>query len=102
MIKLLFSLQNEIQKIKSINIINKILSFLIEKKKLDLIIYNNKIKNRLKIDIEYYKKISGRYKIGENNGLGKEYILNTDILLFEGEYSKKKENLEKNIMIKVI
>ena len=60
--------QNLIQSIKSVKNINQIFLFLINTKKLDLIIYNNKIKNRLKIDIEYYKKISGRYKIGENNG----------------------------------
>ena len=60
-----------------------------------MIIYNKKIKSRLKIDIEYYKKISGRYKIGENNGLGKEYKLNTNILLFEGEYFNKKRKCGK-------
>ena len=86
---------NLIQLIKSINNINRIFSYLIEIKKLNLIIYNKKIKNRLKIDIEYYKKISGRYKIGENNGLGKEYKLNTNILLFEGEYFNKKRKCGK-------
>ena len=81
---------NLIQSIKYINSINKIFSYLIETKKLYLIIYNKEIKNRLKIDIDYYKKISGRYKIGENNGLGEEYKLNTNILLFKGEYLNKK------------
>ena len=81
---------NLIQSIKYINSINKIFSYLIETKKLYLIIYNKEIKNRLKIDIDYYKKQSGRYKIGENNGLGEEYKLNTNILLFEGEYLNKK------------
>ena len=38
------------------------------------------------VDIEYYKKQSGKYKIGAKNGKGKEYILNTNKLIFEGEY----------------
>ena len=89
---------NLIQSIKYINSINKIFSYLIETKKLYLIIYNKEIKNRLKIDIDYYKKISGRYKIGENNGLGEEYKLNTNILLFKGEYlnKKRKSGIEYN------
>ena len=87
--------QNLIQLIKSFNNINKIFTYLIETKKLDLIIYNNKIKNRLKIDIEFYKKVSGRYIIRDINGLGKEYKLNTNILLFEGEYLNKKRKCGK-------
>ena len=38
------------------------------------------------INIEDYKNISKRIKIGPKNGLGKEYKKETNILLFEGEY----------------
>ena len=44
------------------------------------------------MDINNYKKISGKYKIGEKNGKGKEYILNEKKLVFEGEYINGKRN----------
>ena len=83
---------NLIKSIKSLMITRKIFSFILEKKKLDLIIYNNQIKQKLNIDIEYYKKASGKLKICERNGLGREYILNTCIKIFEGEYKNNKRN----------
>ena len=43
-------------------------------------------------DIEDYKKISGKYKIIDKNGFGKEYELDTNILIFEGEYLNGKRN----------
>jgi len=33
----------------------------------------------LGIDINHYKKISRRYRIGKKNGFGKEFILNKNI-----------------------
>jgi len=54
--------------LKSINssyILEMILSFLYEKKKLDLIIYNKQIQKKLNINIDVYKKISGKYKKGK-------------------------------------
>ena len=78
--------------IKSLNIIKYILSFLYKNKKLDLIVYNKNLQNKLGIDIEYYKEISGRYKIIDTNGKGKEYELITNQLLFEGEYKNGKRN----------
>ena len=71
---------------------SKILSNLNEKKKLDLIKYNNQIKKRLKIDIQNYKKSSGKYKIDGINGNGKEYIIKNNLLIFEGEYKSGKRN----------
>ena len=44
------------------------------------------------VDIEDYKKASGRYKIVEKNGKGREYILNSNKLIFEGEYLNWKRN----------
>ena len=78
--------------VKSILNIKNILSHLPLIKKLKLIIYNKQLKNKLGIDIDLYKKTSGRYKIGKKDGLGKEYILNTEILLYEGRYKNGKRN----------
>ena len=46
----------------------------------------------LSINIEYYMKMSGRYKVGGINGNGKEYEILSDELLFEGEYKNGKRN----------
>ena len=49
--------------IKSSFIIKIIFSFLYEKKKYNMIIYNKELQNMLSFDIEDYKKISSKYKI---------------------------------------
>ena len=76
--------------IKSIYILKYIFSYINERQKFNMIVYNKKIQKIFGIDIENYKKISGKYKIDGKNGEGKEYILNTNELIFEGEY---KENV---------
>ncbi len=79
----------EIKYIGDINssyIINGIFLFLNEKQKFNLIIYNKKLQKIFGIDIITYKKLSGKYKIGEKNGEGREYTLIGDKLIFEGEY----------------
>ena len=81
-----------IRYIKSIYILKGVLSYLKEKQKLDIIIYNQKLQKFLSVDFEYYKKTSGKYKIGEKNGNGKEFKLNTNKLIFEGEYLNGKRN----------
>ena len=81
-----------IRDIKSLYIKKKIFSFLEEKQKLNIILYNKELQKELLVDIEDYKKSSGKYKIGKNDGLVKEYILNTNILIFEGEYLNGKKN----------
>ena len=55
-----------------------IFSFITKKGKFKLIIYNKEFQNKFKIDIEDYKKESGKYKIGEKNGKGIEYDLYTN------------------------
>ena len=78
--------------IKSSYIIkDKIFTFL-DKKKLNLIIYNKELQNMCSIDNEDYRKISGKYKIDEKNGKGWEYQINTNRLLFEGEYLNGRKN----------
>ena len=77
-------------------------SFLSENKKLEIIIYNKNLQNKLDINIEDYKRISKTYREGEKNGKGKEYIISTNIMIFKGEYlNGKKMEKEKNIMIMV-
>jgi len=78
--------------IKSIIILKKIFSILHEKQKLNLIINNKRLQKLFFIDIKDYKQISGKYKIIEKDGKGKEYILDTKIVIFEGDYINKKRN----------
>ena len=67
--------------IKSSKILKIVFSFIEEKQKLKIIINNKEIQKLISINIEDYKKLSGRYKIVEKNGKGKEYSLKTNILL---------------------
>ena len=78
--------------IKSPYIINKIFSYLNENRKLNIIKYSKFFQNILSINIEYYKKISGKYKIDGINGNVEEYGLITDIIIFKGEYKNGKRN----------
>jgi len=54
--------------IKSLYNIKRIFSFLYEKQKLKMIVYNKEMQKICSIGIEDYKKISKKYKIGERNG----------------------------------
>ena len=78
--------------IKSAYIIKGIFSLLNEKQQLNMIIYNKQLQKILGVDIKDYKKISGKYRIGEKNGKGREYSLIEDKLIFEGEYLNGKRN----------
>ncbi len=81
-----------IDNIKSPYILRKLLSLLCETKKLDLLIYNKRLQNKMKINIENYKNIRYKYKIAEGNGKGKEYIINTNIIIFESKNLNGKRN----------
>ena len=59
--------------IKSSHNIKRMFSFLHEKRKLKMIVYNKEVQKICSIGFEDYKKISRKYKIGERNGKGKEY-----------------------------
>ena len=82
---------NLIQSVSSLYIIKNIFSLLSEKKKLKLINYNKNYHKKLDIDINDFKRVSGKHLIVEKNGKGKEYD-NENRLLFEGEYFKQKKN----------
>ena len=51
-----------------------------------------KIQNKLKIDIESFKKESQRYRIVHENGICKEFLKNTKYLIFEGEFKDGKKH----------
>ena len=90
-----FREKNILLDIKCKYIIEEVLSFLHEKEKLNLIIHNKQLQKAIGINIDhykYYKVKRGNYKIVEANGKGKEYDINTNILLFEGEYSNGERN----------
>ena len=76
--------------VKSDYIIKKIFSFQDERRKLDIIKYSNFFKKKISVNIKNYKMLSGRYKIMEINGIGKEYSIYNDKLIFEGEYKNGK------------
>jgi antitoxin component YwqK of YwqJK toxin-antitoxin module len=78
--------------IKSEKNLKEIFSFLGRKKLFNLIIYNKHLQNIFKINIEEYKSLSGKYKIGKKDGIGKVYKLNTNILISEGEYLNGERN----------
>ena len=83
----------KLRDIDSSYVIEEVFSFLNKKQlPLNLIIYNKELQNFLSIDIDDYKKISGKYKECEKNGKGREYLLNTKILVFEGEYLNVRRN----------
>ena len=77
--------------IKSSYIFNEIFSYLSENIKLKLINYNKKYQQKLGINIDHYKNISYKYKIGERKGIGMEYNIN-NLLLFKGKYLNGKKN----------
>ena len=85
---------NLIKSVKSIFIFKKVFSYLLELRKLTLTIYNKKIQNKLGIDLEYIKKISGRYQTRKKDGYGKLYRLkeNISLLIYKGEYKNGKWN----------
>ena len=82
----------KLRDIKSFYIIKGIFSFLHEKQKLNIIIYNKELQKNLLVDIGDYRTISGKYKIGKKNGKGSEYLLNTNSLISKGEYLNGKRN----------
>ena len=78
--------------ISSSYVLENVFSFIYEKNKFNIIKYNKNLQNLFHIDIDDFKNLSGKYKIGENNGKGKEYLLGTNDLIFEGEYMNGKKN----------
>ena len=84
--------KSHLGEIKSNHILSEIFSFINPKIKLSILIYNNSLKRKLAINIENYKKISRKYKTGEKNGNCKLYDLETNNLIFKGEYLNGERN----------
>ena len=78
--------------VKSQYILKQIFLYLSEKKKLFLIRYNKFYNKLLGINIEHYKKISGKIRLGEKNGFGKELDLSSFSLLYKGYFVNGKKH----------
>ena len=80
------------QLVNSAYIIEFIFSHLRLTKKLEVINYIKKFQKLFKVNIEEYKKMSGKELIIDKKGNGKIYKSGTDILLFEGKFLNRKKN----------
>ena len=78
--------------IKSIYIVKRILSHLEIEKKFEFIKYNKKFSESLGYTLDDYKNLCKRYIIYKKNGTVEEYKMNSKILIFEGKYENKKRN----------
>ena len=76
---------------KSIFFLKKLFFHLYEGRKLKLIKYNKNIQKDLDISLINYKYFTKKYIIYEENGKGKEYYENGN-LIYEGGYSNGKRN----------
>ena len=94
---------NLIKTVKSQYFIKDIFSCLEENKKLTIIVHNKKYQNLLGFSINYYKNTSGKYRIIEKNGICKEYTLDENKLIFEGEFKNgKKMAKQKNLILLMV
>ncbi len=87
----MFQVENKIADLNSIKskyILLQIISFLIEREKLEIFKYNKQLQNKLNINIYDYKRFSRKYKVEGINGKGKEYYDNCK-LAFEGGIYKR-------------
>ena len=85
--------KNLINEIKSFFNLNEVFSFLGNRKKLlNMIIYNKQLQKKLGVNILDYKNLSKICKIVKKDGQGKEFTIDTNKLIFEGEYLNRKRN----------
>ena len=85
-----------ISEIKSSFVLHNIFSFIDISLNLKIINYNKLLQKKLSINKNKYRDISKKYRIGGRNGLVKEYLKDTDDLIFEGEVKDgKKDGLGK-------
>jgi len=78
--------------IKSDYILKEIFSFLKIENILNMIYYNKHLQSKFGYNLEYYKKISRKYRIYNKCGRGEVYKLNTKIKIFEGQYLNGERN----------
>ena len=93
----------DLKNVLSNYIIKNIFYFINKKITFKLIIHNKYYQNKLNINLKDYQNITGKYIIIEENTKAKEYTIDENSLIFEGEYSNKKEmEKEKNIIIMIL
>ena len=93
----------DLKNVLSNYIIKNIFYFINKKITFKLIIHNKYYQNKLNINLKDYQKITGKYINIEENTKAKEYNIDENSLIFEGEYSNKKEmEKEKNIIIMIL
>ena len=93
----------DLKNVLSNYIIKNIFYFINKKITFKLIIHNKYYQNKLNINLKDYQNITGKYIIIEENTKAKEYTIDENDLIFEGEYSNKKEmEKEKNIIIMIL
>ena len=78
--------------IKSIYFLRTIMTYIEEGKKLELIMYNKNIQNKLEIGIINYQFFSGKYKILDKTGTSQVFFGANDEMIFEGKYVNGKRN----------
>ena len=83
---------NNIENINSQYIIQFIFSYIEKRRELDIIKLNKKLKQKLEVNIEDYKKESKRYKVIGEDGIERVYLLKDNVLIFEGKYLNGKKN----------
>ena len=71
---------------------NYVLSYLDDKRKLNLVKYSKKFQRKIGVSLYYYKFCCKKNIIYETNKKVKEYNILTGKLIFEGEYLNKKRN----------
>ena len=77
--------------VKSTYFINDIFTFINDNRKFKIVLYNKNMQKILGLTILDFRRISGKYIIGDPNKEGKEYNYKGE-LLFEGEYLNGKRN----------
>jgi len=60
--------------------------------KYEILKHNKKYQNFFYLNIDSYKKLNGRYKKNGINGPGQEFLIESNDLVFEGEYLNGKRN----------
>ena len=81
-----------LEKIKSNIILKRILNGITKYKYFHLINFNKALQKRINININDYKNLTKKIKIGPRNGFGKEFKKDNEILIFEGEYINGKKS----------
>ena len=99
------SKKNLFKNINSYHLLLYILSFIEKRRSLDIISHNKRIQKKIKLTLEDYKNISGKYIKHEREKLGFEeydwvYTKDTNYIIFKGKYFRgKKMDMEQNFTI---